>query len=85
MVFSKALHQSSWEKLTYGCDMGENQVVGALCTVALLMRTTEFKKKLYDRTEEQLRSIIEFINIDKLLAIFLERNNTKEQNYAMDP
>ena len=55
-----------------GC-MGKKQVVGALCTVDLYKRDTELKI-IYDCTEEEIQSIIEFINTDQMRAIFIKKD-----------
>jgi inorganic pyrophosphatase len=48
------------------------KVVGALCTVDLLKRDTELKI-LYDCTEVEIQAIINFVNIDQMRAIYVEK------------
>jgi inorganic pyrophosphatase len=53
-------------------SLGENKVVGALCTVDLYKRDTELKI-IYDCTEGEIQSIIEFINTDQMRAIYIKK------------
>jgi inorganic pyrophosphatase len=48
----------------------KQKVVGVLCTVDLLKRDTELKV-LFDCTEEEIHQIHDFVNADKMRAIYL--------------
>ena len=52
--------------------LGEKKVVGALCTVDLFKRDTELKI-IYDCTQGEIRSIVEFIDSDQMKGIFIAR------------
>jgi inorganic pyrophosphatase len=54
-------------------SLSEKKVVGALCTVDLLKRDTELKI-IYDCSEEEMRSISEFVNIDQMRGILIKRD-----------
>ena len=64
-------------------SLGENRVVGALCTVDLFKRDTELKI-VYDCTDEEIRSIITFINDDQMRGIFIKKKNIKEPDDDLD-
>lgn len=51
------------------CD---GKVVGVLCTVDLLKKDTELKI-IYDCTDEEIQSILDFINYDQMRAVYLKR------------
>jgi inorganic pyrophosphatase len=53
-------------------SLGENKVVGVLCTVDLYKRDTELKI-IYDCTEGEIHSIVEFINTDQMRAIYIKK------------
>ncbi len=53
--------------------LGEKKVVGALCTVDLYKRDTELKI-LLDCTEEEIQSIIEYINVDQMRGMYIKRD-----------
>jgi inorganic pyrophosphatase len=53
-------------------SLGEKKVVGALCTVDLFKRDTELKI-IYDCTEEEIWSIIAYINEDQMRGIYIQR------------
>jgi inorganic pyrophosphatase len=53
--------------------LGEMKVVGALCTVDLYKRDTELKI-LLDCTEEEIQSIIEYINVDQMRGMYIKRD-----------
>ncbi len=55
-------------------SLGNQKVVGALCTVDLLKKDTELKI-IYDCTEEEIETILEFSNNDQMRAIYLKRSN----------
>lgn len=55
-------------------SLGEKNVVGVLCTVDLLKRDTELKI-IYDCTEEETKSIIDFVNIEMMRALYVKREN----------
>lgn len=55
-------------------SLGENKVVGVLCTVDLLKRDTELKI-IYDCTEEEIKSINNFVNIEQMRALCIKREN----------
>jgi len=55
-------------------SLGENKVVGVLCTVDLLKRDTELKI-IYDCTEEEIKSINIFVNIEQMRALCIKREN----------
>jgi inorganic pyrophosphatase len=54
-------------------SLGEKKVVGALCTVDLYKRDTELKI-IYDCTEEEIRSIINFINVGQMRGMYVKRD-----------
>ncbi len=53
-------------------SLGTRQVVGALCTVDLLKKDTELKI-VYDCSEDEINSILEFVNNDQMRAVFVLR------------
>jgi inorganic pyrophosphatase len=53
-------------------SLGEKRVVGALCTVDLLKRDTELKI-LYDCKNEEIKSILDYVNAGNMRAISIER------------
>ena len=53
-------------------SLDERRVVGALCTVDLMKRDTELKI-IYDCTETEIESIIDYINIGQMRAIYISR------------
>jgi inorganic pyrophosphatase len=53
-------------------SLGEKKVVGALCTVDLFKRDTELKI-IYDCTDEEIQSIIEFINVDQMRGMVIKK------------
>jgi inorganic pyrophosphatase len=63
--------------------LGEKKVVGALCTVDLFKRDTELKI-IYDCTEEEIRSIIKFINVDQMRGIYIKKSTFKEPAHDLD-
>jgi inorganic pyrophosphatase len=52
----------------------DKKVVGVLCTVDLLKRDTELKI-IYDCTEEEISSILNFIDYDQMRALYIKREN----------
>ncbi len=52
--------------------LGEHEVVGVLLTVDLHKKDTELKI-LFDCTQEEIQSIIHFINSDQMQAIYLKK------------
>jgi inorganic pyrophosphatase len=60
-------------------SLGHHQVKGVLCCVDLLKKDTE-SKILYDCTEEEIQSIINFVNVGQMRAIYIN----KEQEYGVD-
>ncbi len=54
-------------------SLGEHRVVGALCTVDLLKRDTELKI-IYDCAEDEINAILDYINVDKMRAIYIVRD-----------
>jgi inorganic pyrophosphatase len=52
-------------------SLGEHKVVGALCTIDLYKRDTELKI-LYDCTDEEIQSILRFVNVDQMMAIYIK-------------
>jgi inorganic pyrophosphatase len=57
---------------------GNRQVVGALCTIDLFKKDTELKI-IFDCSEEEVQSILDFTNVDQMRAIYIK----KEWNYGM--
>ena len=55
-------------------SLGEKRVVGALCTVDLLKRDTELKI-LCDCTEDEITSILRFVNQGVMRAIYVKRED----------
>ncbi|MFZ2097471.1 MAG: hypothetical protein WAV05_12610 [Anaerolineales bacterium] len=53
-------------------SLGEKKVNGVLGTVDLLKKDTELKI-LYDCTEDEIGSIMKFVNADQMRAFYLER------------
>jgi inorganic pyrophosphatase len=53
-------------------SLGEKKVVGALCTVDLYKRDTELKI-IYDCTEVEIQSIIEYINVGEMRGIYIKK------------
>jgi inorganic pyrophosphatase len=53
-------------------SLGENKIIGVLCTVDLLKKDTELKI-LYDCTENETTLLMEFVNADLIRAYYLER------------
>jgi hypothetical protein len=53
---------------------GREKVVGVLCTVDMLKRDTELKIS-YDCTEDEIQSILRFINIDQMMAMYIKREH----------
>jgi len=53
-------------------SLGKKKVVGVLCTVDLLKRDTELKI-VYDCTNDEIQSIVNFINYHQMRALFMER------------
>jgi inorganic pyrophosphatase len=53
-------------------SLGQKKVIGVLCTVDLLKRDAELKI-LYDCTQDEIESIMKFVNVNQMRAIFLER------------
>ena len=51
---------------------GNRQVVGALCTVDLYKKDTELKI-VYDCSEEEILSILRFVNVDQMRAIYIKK------------
>ena len=51
-------------------SLGKSIIVGVLCTVDLLKRDSELKI-IYDCTEDEVNSIVNYINVDKMRAIFI--------------
>ncbi len=54
-------------------SLKKKNVVGVLCTVDLFKRDTELKI-VYDCTNDEIKSILNFVNKDQMRAIFLKRN-----------
>jgi inorganic pyrophosphatase len=52
-------------------SLGHHQVVGALCCVDLLQKNTELKI-IYDCTEDEIQSIIDFVNVGQMRAIYIK-------------
>ena len=52
--------------------LATSRIVGVLCTVDLLKRDCELKI-LYQCTEDEIRSIVNFINVDQMRAIYIAR------------
>lgn len=53
---------------------GEKKVRGALCTVDLHKKDTELKI-IYDCTDEEIASIMEFVNSGEMRAYFIKRDH----------
>jgi inorganic pyrophosphatase len=53
-------------------SLGEKKVVGALCTVDLYKHDTELKI-IYDCTEVEIQSIIEYINVGEMRGIYIKK------------
>jgi inorganic pyrophosphatase len=53
-------------------SLGKKRVVGALCTVDLFKKDTELKI-LYDCIEEEIISIVNFVNNDQMRAIYIKK------------
>ena len=58
---------------------GHEKVVGVLCTVDMLKRDTELKI-LNDCTEDEIQSILRFINIDQMRAMYIKREHYLRSN-----
>lgn len=54
-------------------SLGEEKVVGTLCTVDLYKRDTELKI-LFDCTEDEILSIIKYVNGDLMRGIYIKRD-----------
>jgi inorganic pyrophosphatase len=52
--------------------LDEEKVVGVLCNVDPLKRDTELKI-IYDCTEDEILSIINFVNYDQMRALYIKR------------
>jgi inorganic pyrophosphatase len=48
------------------------KIIGILCTVDLLKRDAELKI-IYNCTEDEIDTIVKFVNVDKMRAIFIAR------------
>ena len=64
-------------------SLGGRKVVGALCTVDLLKRDIELKI-LFDCTNQEISSIFDFVNTDKMHAIFIDSSQGKENSDGLD-
>ena len=53
-------------------SIGKRKIVGVLCTVDLLKRDTEVKI-IYDCTEDEIDTIVKFVNVNMMRAIFIAR------------
>ena len=53
-------------------SLSKRQVVGALGTVDLRKRDTEFKI-LFDCTDEEIQSIVKFVNVYQMRAIYIKK------------
>jgi inorganic pyrophosphatase len=53
-------------------SLGNKRVVGAICTVDLLKRDTELKI-VVDCTQEEINQILQFVNMGKMRAVFLNQ------------
>jgi inorganic pyrophosphatase len=53
-------------------SLKNHRVVGALCTVDLLKRDTELKI-MYDCSDEEINTILKFVNVAQMRAEFLKR------------
>ncbi len=51
-----------------------NEVVGVLCTVDLLKKDTELKI-MYDCSEEEIETVLEFVNHDQMRCFYLKRDD----------
>jgi inorganic pyrophosphatase len=51
---------------------GKKTITGVLCTVDLIKKDTELKI-LFDCTQEEITSILKFVNTKKMRAIYLEK------------
>ncbi len=64
-------------------SLGARNVVGAICTVDMLKRDTELKL-LYDFSDQEIRAIINFVNTDKMRAIFIDFSQGKDNSNGLD-
>ena len=53
-------------------SIGKRKIVGVLCTVDLLKRDSEVKI-IYDCTEDEIDTIVKFVNVNMMRAIFIAR------------
>ena len=51
-------------------SIGKRKIVGVLCTVDLLKRDSEVKI-IYDCTEDEIDTIVKFVNVNMMRAIFI--------------
>jgi inorganic pyrophosphatase len=63
-------------------SLGEAKVVGTLCTVDLYKRDTELKI-LFDCTEDEIQSIIKYINCDLMRGICIKRDLQRGNRHGM--
>ncbi len=55
-------------------SLKQKQVVGVLGTVDLLKKDTELKI-LWDCTDDEIKSIMEFVNVDKMRAMYIRKDS----------
>jgi inorganic pyrophosphatase len=53
-------------------SLEKNIIVGVLCTVDLLKRDSELKI-IYNCTEDEIHSIVNYVNMNQMRAIFIAR------------
>lgn len=55
-------------------SLDEKKVTGVLCTVDLFKRDTELKI-ICDCTDDEISSILKFVNVDQMRAIYIKRKS----------